>query len=158
MTAASRQTGLVIFDGHAQYHRACHASAAVAKASAARGGRYGLPPWRVFARSMELLARAVGPSPLWLFVEDGVDGSAWRRALLPGYKAGRPPPPWAGVPGELERMRGVAMGMRLRTVAVAGEEADDVIASYAAAATVRGLHTTVVTADKDMLQVGASAA
>lgn len=82
---------------------------------------------------------------------DGERGATWRRALYPGYKAGR---------GEKRQSLvdalatiGVAcagMGLRVRTHPDA--EADDLLATLAHRAAQRQIPTTIVTGDGDLLQ------
>lgn len=83
---------------------------------------------------------------------DGAHGGVRRKAIYPEYKAHR-----AGCPEELT----IAFGLLradLRTAGarvawVEGEEADDVIATYAHLLLDRGLTATILSSDRDLLQL-----
>ena len=91
------------------------------------------------------------------------DASAHRKALLPGYKVSprmrRPTAkpavvkPWHAMPAERVAMTKVLSFLGLPRVFVKGHEADDVIASYAAAGTAAGHLVRIVGRDKDLLQL-----
>lgn len=76
----------------------------------------------------------------------------FRNDLYPGYKANR-----AGPPTELAHQfalcRAAVKAFGIATVEQRGFEADDVIASYAKQATAGGGTTTIVSCDKDLMQL-----
>lgn len=86
-----------------------------------------------------------------LAVWDG-QGPTWRHELWPEYKAARPPKP-EGLAAMLERCRDECSAAGLRSVDLKATEADDMIASYVEAAIRQDLSVTIVSADKDLLQL-----
>jgi hypothetical protein len=80
----------------------------------------------------------------------------WRHDLYPTYKAARAPPPpllLESIPLVQELLDALA----LPWVSVAGVEADDVVATLAAAGGAHALRTAVVSPDKDFQQASGSA-
>ncbi len=81
----------------------------------------------------------------------------FRSAIYPEYKAHRPDPPEELVP-QFPMVREATRAMGLPCLELDDYEADDIIASYAMAAAKAGIAVTVVSSDKDLMQlVGASA-
>ncbi len=84
-------------------------------------------------------------------VFDPRDGS-FRNAIYPDYKAHRPP-----MPEELEaqwpRIFEITRAFRLPLLCVDNYEADDVIATLAKKAEARGWDVTIVSTDKDLMQL-----
>ena len=80
------------------------------------------------------------------------NGGDHRRLISPDYKANRPEPP-AALVGQFAQVRDAAKAFGIPGIEVDGWEADDVIATYAGMATRSGHTLTVVTSDKDMLQL-----
>ena len=81
-------------------------------------------------------------------VDDGL--CADRVALCPEYKANRPEVPEA-LSVQLSQVEELMEGLGIPVLRVAGEEADDVMASYAAAAVRQGGEVVLATNDKDLL-------
>jgi 5'-3' exonuclease len=74
-----------------------------------------------------------------------------RKAILPAYKANREAAP----PLATEQLRKVEQRLRddgLTVWSVPGYEADDIIATAAHIATVKGIHVVIASGDKDLLQ------
>jgi DNA polymerase-1 len=76
----------------------------------------------------------------------------FRQAIYPEYKAHRPPPPPELVP-QFALVREVTRVLALPMFEVDGFEADDVIGTLATAARARGYQTTIVSSDKDLMQL-----
>jgi DNA polymerase-1 len=76
----------------------------------------------------------------------------FRNDLFPAYKAHRPPAPEDLVP-QFPLIRDAVRAFNLPCIEIAGFEADDIIASYAEAAKARGGRVTIVSADKDLMQL-----
>lgn len=79
-------------------------------------------------------------------------GARRRRAVDPGYKASRRPPP-AELAAQLARVRELPGRIGAPALVVDGEEADDVIATAARELTAAGGEVLVVSGDRDLLQL-----
>ena len=78
--------------------------------------------------------------------------TTFRNALYDQYKAHRPEPPPELVP-QFALVRDATAAFGVPAIELADFEADDLIASYACAATRAGMRTTVVSSDKDLMQL-----
>ena len=76
----------------------------------------------------------------------------FRHDIYPDYKAHRPPAPEELIP-QFPLIREACQAFNVATVEAQGFEADDLIASYAACATQQGARVTVVSSDKDLMQL-----
>jgi DNA polymerase-1 len=76
----------------------------------------------------------------------------FRNDIYPDYKAQRPPPPEALVP-QFALVREAARAFNVAQVEMEGYEADDLIATYACLAHDRGAKVTIVSSDKDLMQL-----
>jgi DNA polymerase-1 len=79
-------------------------------------------------------------------------GSTFRKALYPEYKANRSAMPEDLVP-QISYIKRVVEAFNLPGIELAGYEADDIIATLAREFAARGMDVTVVTGDKDMMQI-----
>ncbi|MDE2560710.1 MAG: DNA polymerase I [Sphingomonadales bacterium] len=96
------------------------------------------------------LHKADGPTHLAVILDKS--GKSFRNDLYDAYKANRPPPPEDLVP-QFPLIRDATRAFSLPCIEEAGLEADDLIASYARAATRRGWDVTIVSSDKDLMQL-----
>jgi len=81
----------------------------------------------------------------------------FRNEIYPDYKAQRPDPPEELVP-QFPMVRDATRAMGLPSIELHNYEADDIIASYACEAAKQGIAVTIVSSDKDLMQlVGAGA-
>ena len=76
----------------------------------------------------------------------------FRNKLYPDYKAHRPPAPDDLIP-QFALIREAVRAFDLPCLEQAGFEADDLIATYARLASERGATTTIVSSDKDLMQL-----
>lgn len=76
----------------------------------------------------------------------------FRSDIYPDYKAHRPPPPDDLIP-QFELVREASRAMGLKAVDMEGFEADDLIATYAKQAREKGAKVTIVSSDKDLMQL-----
>src|SRR6201997_1140725 len=76
----------------------------------------------------------------------------FRNKLYPDYKAHRPPAPDDLIP-QFALIRDAVRAFDLPCLEQNGFEADDLIATYARLATERGATTTIVSSDKDLMQL-----
>jgi DNA polymerase I len=76
----------------------------------------------------------------------------FRNEIYPDYKAHRPPAPDDLIP-QFALIRDAVRAFDLPCLEQAGFEADDLIATYSRLATERGATTTIVSSDKDLMQL-----
>jgi len=103
---------------------------------------------------------------LWKLIEDMKDGDkpshlavifdagkkTFRNDIYPQYKANRPPPPEDLVP-QFPLVRDATRAFGVACVEMPGFEADDLIATYARLAREAGAKCTIVSSDKDLMQL-----
>ncbi|HKX79498.1 MAG TPA: DNA polymerase I [Novosphingobium sp.] len=98
----------------------------------------------------EDLNKADGPTHLAVILDKG--STSFRNALYDQYKANRPPPPEDLVP-QFPLIRDATRAFSLPCIEEDDLEADDLIASYAREATRHGWDVTIVSSDKDLMQL-----
>ncbi|MEE2760042.1 MAG: DNA polymerase I [Pseudomonadota bacterium] len=76
----------------------------------------------------------------------------FRSDIYPAYKAHRPPPPDELIP-QFDLVREATEAMNIAMVDMDGFEADDLIATYARQAVDAGANVTIVSSDKDLMQI-----
>jgi hypothetical protein len=76
----------------------------------------------------------------------------FRNDIYPEYKAQRPDPPDDLVP-QFALIRDAVRAFNLACVEAPGFEADDLIATYAKAAAAQGAEVTILSSDKDLMQL-----
>jgi len=77
---------------------------------------------------------------------------SFRNDFYPDYKAYRPPAPDDLVP-QFDIIREAVEAFNVPAIEMKGFEADDIIATYAREATERGMEVTIVSSDKDLMQL-----
>jgi DNA polymerase I len=90
--------------------------------------------------------------PDYIGVAFDVSGPTFRDKLFAEYKAQRPPMP-EDLAVQLPYVRKVCEAMRLAVLELQGYEADDIIGALSRQAAQRKLDVTIVTSDKDMMQL-----
>ncbi|MFC0588717.1 DNA polymerase I [Novosphingobium aquiterrae] len=98
----------------------------------------------------EDLNKADGPTHLAVILD--ASSVSFRNEIYDQYKANRPPPPEDLKP-QFPLIRDATRAFSLPCIEEIGLEADDLIASYARAATERGWDVTIVSSDKDLMQL-----
>ncbi|MXP26970.1 DNA polymerase I [Altererythrobacter indicus] len=98
----------------------------------------------------EELHKANGPTHLAVILDKA--SKSFRNDIYPEYKANRPPPPEDLVP-QFPLIRDATRAFSLPCIEEEGLEADDIIASYARAAAKKGWDVTIVSSDKDLMQL-----
>jgi len=96
------------------------------------------------------LDAADGPTHLAVILDAG--SVSFRNDIYEHYKANRPEPPEDLVP-QFPLIRDATRAFSLPCIEVPGLEADDLIASYAREAQRRGWDVTIVSSDKDLMQL-----
>ena len=76
----------------------------------------------------------------------------FRNEIYPEYKANRPPAPEDLVP-QFPLIKDAAEALNLPSLSSDGYEADDIIATYAKRAEKKGIKVTIVSSDKDLMQL-----
>ncbi|MEQ9643160.1 MAG: DNA polymerase I [Alphaproteobacteria bacterium] len=100
-----------------------------------------------------LLLELEGPDkPSHLAVIFDAGHITFRNAISVDYKANRPPPPEDLVP-QFALVKDASRAFNLPTIELDGFEADDIIATYATQARAVGLKVTIVSSDKDLMQL-----
>ncbi|WP_336957980.1 DNA polymerase I [Sphingobium aquiterrae] len=98
----------------------------------------------------EELGKAEGPTHLAVVLDKG--SHTFRNDMYDKYKANRPPAPEGLVP-QFPMIRDATRAFSLPCIEEAGFEADDIIATYTKAAVAAGWHVTIVSSDKDLMQL-----
>jgi DNA polymerase-1 len=96
------------------------------------------------------LDEADGPTHLAVILD--ASGVSFRNHIYEHYKANRPEPPEDLVP-QFPLIRDATRAFSLPCIEVEGLEADDLIATYARRAQERGWDVTIVSSDKDLMQL-----
>jgi DNA polymerase-1 len=150
MTSFGKGHHLHLIDGSAFIFRAFHA----------------LPPLTRKSDGLPIGAVAGFCNMLFKFVEDqkGADapthvavvfdatGKTFRSDIFPAYKAQRPPAPEDLVP-QFPLMRDATKAFNLSQIEVEGFEADDIIATLAVLGRDAGGRVTIISSDKDLMQL-----
>ena len=96
------------------------------------------------------LDQAEGPTHLAVILDK--DSKSFRNEIYPEYKANRPEPPEDLRP-QFPLIRDATRAFSLPCIEEQGLEADDLIASYAREAQRQGWDVTIVSSDKDLMQL-----
>jgi len=96
------------------------------------------------------LDQAEGPTHLAVILDK--DSKSFRNEIYPEYKANRPPAPEDLRP-QFPLIRDATRAFSLPCIEEQGLEADDLIASYAREAQRKGWDVTIVSSDKDLMQL-----
>jgi DNA polymerase-1 len=144
-----RRCHLYLVDGSAYIFRAYHRLPPLTNpVGTPVGAVYGYTTmlWKL----AEDLHKADGPTHLAVILDKG--SKSFRNDIYPEYKANRPPPPEDLIP-QFPLIREATRAFSLPCIEEAGLEADDLIASYARAAVAQGWDVTIVSSDKDLMQL-----
>jgi DNA polymerase-1 len=136
---------LVLIDAHALIFQSFHAIPAMM-------GPDGQPTNALFGFSRDLLYVRDEMKPTYLVCAFDTPDPTFRSGLYPEYKAHRPPPP-DDLISQLPRIQSMIGAFNLPVLATPGFEADDLIATVAAAGHDRGLEVLICTSDKDCRQL-----
>ncbi|HKX22260.1 MAG TPA: DNA polymerase I [Rhizorhapis sp.] len=98
----------------------------------------------------DALHKAEGPTHMAVILDKG--STSFRNDLYDQYKAQRPPAPEDLVP-QFPMIRDATRAFSLPCIEEEGFEADDIIASYTKAALKEGWSVTIVSSDKDLMQL-----
>ncbi|MFN3745073.1 MAG: DNA polymerase I [Hyphomicrobiaceae bacterium] len=93
-----------------------------------------------------------GRGPTHIAVIFDASRTNYRNDIYPNYKANRPPPPEELIP-QFPLIRAAVKAFNIASIEQEGYEADDLIATYARAALQAGGDVTIVSSDKDLMQL-----
>lgn len=137
---------LYLLDGSSYIYRAYYGIRDVATAA-------GMPTNAVLGFTRMLLTLLQENRPDYLAVVfDPPREATFRREIYPAYKANRDAMPEDLVP-QIPYIRKVLQALNIAALEAPGFEADDLIATLARSYAAEGIDVTVVTGDKDLLQV-----
>ena len=136
---------LLLIDGSGFIFRAYHALPPLTNAA-------GIPAGAVVG-FMNMLTKLMGTSQhSHAAVIFDAARVTFRNRLYPEYKAHRPPAPDDLIP-QFPLVRAATEAMNLPAIELADYEADDIIATYARKAQKQGFTVTIVSSDKDLMQL-----
>src|SRR4030067_137124 len=136
---------LFIIDGTTYIYRAFYAIRGLSTS-------YGLPTNAVFGFANMLLKVIKKKAPDMLAIAFDRKGPTRRHGEFKEYKAHRPPMPRDLVP-QIPYIHKLVEAFRIPVFIREGQEADDVIATLARRAVKDGMEVTIVTGDKDIMQL-----
>ena len=148
MARSSAASRVYLVDGSGYIFRAYHALPPLTRPSDA------LPVGAVrgFCAMLFKLLRDMDPPASHLGVLFDTSAPTFRTRLDAAYKANRPPPPDDLVP-QFPLVHAACKAFGVFSYRQDGVEADDLIASYAAQARAAGHEVTIVSSDKDLMQL-----
>ncbi len=145
----SAQNHLYLVDGSSYIFRAYHRLPPLTN-------RHGQPAGAVYGYTTMLwkladgLSKADGPTHMAVILD--ASEQTHRNQMYDQYKAHRPPPPEDLVP-QFPLIRVATRAFSIPCIEEAGLEADDIIACYVTAAKAAGWKVTIVSSDKDLMQL-----
>jgi len=146
---AEQHNHLYLVDGSSYIFRAYHRLPPLTN-------RHGVPAGAVYGYTAMLwkladgLNKADGPTHMAVILD--ASSTTFRNAMYDQYKAHRPPPPEDLIP-QFPLIRTATRAFSIPCIETEGLEADDIIACYAGAAKAAGWSTTIVSSDKDLMQL-----
>ena len=148
-TPPAAQHHLYLVDGSSYIFRAYHRLPPLTN-------RHGQPAGAVYGYTTMLwklagdLQRADGPTHMAVILD--ASEQTFRNEMYDQYKAHRPPPPEDLVP-QFPLIRVATRAFSIPCIEEEGLEADDIIACYVTAASQAGWKVTIVSSDKDLMQL-----
>jgi DNA polymerase-1 len=143
------QPHLYLVDGSSYIFRAYHRLPPLTN-------RHGQPAGAVYGYTTMLwklagdLNKADGPTHMAVILD--ASEQTFRNTMYDQYKANRPPPPEDLLP-QFPLIRVATKAFSIPCIEEEGLEADDIIACYVTAATKAGWRVTIVSSDKDLMQL-----
>src|SRR4051795_13180447 len=147
--AAATTPHLYLVDGSSYIFRAYHRLPPLTN-------RHGTPAGAVYGYTTMLwkladgLTKADGPTHMAVILD--ASEHTHRNEMYAQYKAHRPPPPEDLVP-QFPLIRVATRAFSIPCIEEEGLEADDIIACYVTAAKAKGWKVTIVSSDKDLMQL-----
>ncbi|MEO7634168.1 MAG: DNA polymerase I [Sphingomicrobium sp.] len=147
------QPHLYLVDGSSYIFRAYHRLPPLTNRHGQPAGAvYGYTTmlWKLAGDLSRAGKEAGGPTHMAVILD--ASEITFRNAMYDQYKAHRPPPPEDLVP-QFPMIRDATRAFSIPCIEEAGLEADDIIACYVTAAKAAGWRTTIVSSDKDLMQL-----
>jgi DNA polymerase-1 len=145
LPVAAANRGIYLVDAHSLIFQVFHAIPEMSTPS-------GLPANALYGFTRDLLFLRTDKKPEYLICVFDPPGKTFRDGLYPAYKANRAPTP-DDLQAQIPMIQQLLEAMRIPVLSPPGFEADDVLATLAKAAAVRGLEVVVCTSDKDCRQL-----
>jgi len=139
------QKQLYLIDGSAYLYRAYHAIRSLSNAT-------GFPTNAIFGFTRMLLKLMEERTPPYVGMFFDAKGPTFRHAVYADYKANRPPMP-DDLAMQIPPVKTVTEAFRIPVIEMGGYEADDLIGTTACQAAAAGFDVTIVTGDKDFVQL-----
>ena len=139
------QKQLYLIDGSAYLYRAYHAIRSLSNAT-------GFPTNAIFGFTRMLLKLMEERTPPYVGMFFDAKGPTFRHAVYADYKANRPPMP-DDLAMQIPPVKAVTEAFRIPIIEMGGYEADDLIGTTARQAAAAGFDVTIVTGDKDFVQL-----
>jgi len=139
------QKQLYLIDGSAYLYRAYHAIRNLSNAT-------GFPTNAIFGFTRMLLKLMEERTPPYVGMFFDAKGPTFRHAVYADYKANRPPMP-DDLAMQIPPVKAVTEAFRIPVIEMDGYEADDLIGTTARQAAAAGFDVTIVTGDKDFVQL-----
>ncbi|MEO6885313.1 MAG: DNA polymerase I, partial [Jatrophihabitantaceae bacterium] len=143
----SQTPKLLLLDGHSLAYRAFYALREVAMSTTT-----GQPTNAVFGFTSMLINLLRDEEPTHIAVAFDVSRKTFRSEAYAEYKAGRATTP-DDFRGQVTLIREVLDALHIKSLAVEGYEADDVIATLTTEAVAEGMQVLICTGDRDALQL-----
>ncbi|HEV2044439.1 MAG TPA: 5'-3' exonuclease H3TH domain-containing protein, partial [Sphingomicrobium sp.] len=146
---ADQQNHLYLVDGSSYIFRAYHRLPPLTN-------KHGVPAGAVYGYTAMLwkladgLNKADGPTHMAVILD--ASSKSHRNDMYADYKANRPPPPEDLVP-QFPLIRVATRAFSIPCIEEEGLEADDIIACYVTEAVKQGWKVTIVSSDKDLMQL-----
>ncbi len=145
MADPAKPNHVYLIDGSGYIFRAFHALPPMTRAD-------GTPVNAVYGFTNMLLKLVEDSTAEFIAVIFDAGRRSFRNDLYEGYKAQRPPPPPELVP-QFALIRDATRACNVPAIELEGFEADDLLATYARLAAARGDKVTIVSSDKDLMQL-----
>lgn len=142
---SAKQDHVILIDGSGYIFRAYHALPPMTRPD-------GTPVNAVYGYTSMLLKLVDDSDADYLAVIFDTARKTFRSEIYDEYKANRPPPPDDLIP-QFSLIRDATRAFGLPQAELAGYEADDLIATYARQAADAGHRVTIVSSDKDLMQL-----
>jgi DNA polymerase I len=143
--ANSETSELYLIDGSAYVYRAYHAVRGLTNSK-------GMATNAVFGFTRMLIKLMHERAPQYVVMFFDAKGPTFRHEMYTAYKANRPPMP-DDLAAQLPYIKKVTAGFNIPVIEMTGFEADDLIGTYARLAEASGFSVTMVTGDKDFVQL-----
>jgi DNA polymerase-1 len=147
VTVSTKTAKLLLIDGHSIAYRAFYALREVEMSTTT-----GQPTNAVFGFTSMLINLLRDEEPSHIGVAFDVSRKTFRSEAYAEYKAGRSETP-DDFRGQVSLIREVLAALHIRSLAVEGYEADDVIATLTTQAEAVGMQVLICTGDRDALQL-----